>query len=48
MMPEVTVLLRPSGDPIATTVSPTRMDRDEPIDAGSNEVESVTSRTAMS
>ena len=34
MMPEVTELLRPSGDPIATTVSPTRICSDEPSFAG--------------
>jgi hypothetical protein len=47
-MPEVTVLLRPSGEPIATTVSPTRMLREEPIAAGRSFSPPSTSRTAMS
>ena len=47
-MPEVTVLLRPSGDPIATTVSPTFIERDEPIAAGRRSSAPSTSSTAMS
>ena len=47
-MPEVTVLLRPSGDPMATTVSPTRIDREEPSEAGGRRFPPSTSSTAMS
>ena len=47
-MPEVTVLLRPSGEPIATTVSPTRSWLEEPIAAGRRPLPPVTASTAMS
>ena len=48
MMPEVTVLLRPSGEPMATTVSPTRMRSEDPIAAGLRPDGSDTASTAMS
>ncbi len=47
-MPEVTVALSPNGDPIATTVSPTRIWSAEPIDIGWRLEESSTLRTATS
>ncbi len=47
-MPEVTVLLSPSGEPIATTVSPTCMARDDPRAAGASPRPPVIASTAMS
>jgi hypothetical protein len=47
-MPEVTVELRPSGAPIATTGSPTRKVRDRPRDAGLRSSAPATWRTARS
>jgi hypothetical protein len=47
-MPEVTVLLSPSGEPIATTVSPTCILREDPIAAARRPCPADTSSTAMS
>ena len=47
-MPEVTVLDSPSGEPMATTVSPTTILRDEPSAAGRSPRGSFTSSTATS
>ena len=47
-MPEVTVELSPSGDPMATTPSPIRSREVLPSEAGSSSLTSGTSRTARS
>ena len=47
-MPEVTEAERPSGEPIAMTVSPTRIWSAEPIAAGFSVLASSALSTAMS
>ena len=47
-MPAVTVEERPSGEPIATTASPTRSARDSPSEAGFISLASSQNSTARS
>lgn len=47
-IPEVTVLVNPSGDPMATTPSPIRRSSEEPIEAGLSRLAFLTFNTARS